>query len=59
MAAAAIVLGLDAWRLATTRDPDELAFMRAAIVRAAELRAQLDEALAVRIANAVGETFGG
>lgn len=57
--AAAAVLGLDAMRLATSALPDERALARAVIDRTAELRAQLDDALAIRIANAVGQLFGG
>lgn len=54
-----MVLGLDAWQLATTRDREEQAFMMLALKRAGELRGELQDAQAVRIANAVAQMLNG
>lgn len=53
-AAAIVFLGAPGWRLLTTGDDTERVLLQALTRRAIELTERRDEALANRIANAVG-----
>lgn len=56
-AAVLYALGLDGWRLMVTADPVEAVALQAVAEETARMIERRDEALAVRIANAVGRLF--
>jgi hypothetical protein len=57
LAATASLLGFDSRLFLEGEDPVELLVAQAVVEKAAELREQRDENMAVRIANAVGKLF--
>lgn len=57
--AAAFAHGLDGWKLLTTTDPFERALLGELTRKTVEIRDQLDDRLAVKIINTLGEALSG
>jgi hypothetical protein len=55
--ALAYAYGMDGWRLATSDDPAEMLFLRAALERAITLGEERDERLAKRIISTLSQAM--